>query len=89
VTEEARGEAEGRGRLCTVAVILYGTLALLLLVVPGAVSSRLDDFEPSPAVRAARATVDAVSHVSDALGLATLYKDLRARFLDSAGLQGD
>lgn len=88
MSDAAHDKPEGRGRLLTVAVILYCTLGLLLLVVPGAVSSRLDDFDPSPAVRAARATVDAVARVSDALGIGGAYRDLRARFLEAAGLQG-
>ncbi len=85
--EQAPTAAEGRRKLWTVAVVLYGTLALLLVAVPDGASSRLDDFEQTRLVRAAQATVAAVTHVSDALGVSTFFRAARARFLAAAGLE--
>ena len=85
-----RTKAAGdRSKLVTLAVILYGTLGLLALAMPDALSSRLDDLAPSPVVRAAQSSVAAIAVVSNALGIAAVYRAARAQFLATAGLQRD
>ncbi|MBV8565590.1 MAG: hypothetical protein JO366_12930 [Methylobacteriaceae bacterium] len=87
---DARTKIAGdRSRLLTLAAILYGTLGLLALAMPDALSSRLDDLTPSPLVRAAQSGVGSIAVVSNALGIAAVYRAARAQFLATAGLQRD
>jgi membrane protein YdbS with pleckstrin-like domain len=86
---EAASPIPPQKRLRTVAIIVYATFALLVLAIPDAISSRLDDLNPSPLVRAAQAAVGAVAQVSNTLGIAPVYRAARSRFLAATGLQQD
>ena len=74
------------GKLGNIAVIIYATLGMMLLAMPEEISSRLDDFTPTPPVRAAQAAIGAIASVSQALGISPAFKALRAGVLDFAGI---
>jgi hypothetical protein len=80
--EDASARAGARRPLRDAAFILYGSLALLFFAAPGAVGNRLDDFTPTPVVRAAQAIVAAVARVADATGAPRLFDAARAAFID-------
>jgi hypothetical protein len=69
------------------AIILYGTLVLLLLAMPDEILTRLDDFNPTPPVRVAQAIIGAIAGVSHALGLSTAFQAARAAVVALAGVQ--
>ena len=70
-----------------IAVIIYGTLVLLLLSMPDEILGRLDDFSPTLPVRAAQTIVGAIAGVSNALGIPPAFHAARSVVLTLAGVQ--
>ena len=87
--EEAAPPLPARSHnLWTVAWIVYGTLALLFVSMPNQVASRLDDLPSTSVVRGVQQATLAVAKGSDAVGIETFYRALRARFLAAAAIGG-
>jgi hypothetical protein len=78
----------GRGKLRTIAFVVYGTLFLLLLAMPEEIASRLDDLPDSAPVRVAQTTVGGIVRFSNWVGIAKVYRAARDRFVAAAGLGG-
>jgi hypothetical protein len=76
-----------RIKLWRIAIIIYGTLALLLLTMPDEILSRLDDFEPTLPVRTAQTIVGAIATVSNTLGIPPAFHAVRNAVLTLAGVQ--
>jgi hypothetical protein len=76
-----------QNKLRRIAIIIYGTLALLLLTMPDEILARLDDFNPTLPVRAAQTVVGAIAVVSNALGIPPAFHAVRNAIMTLAGVQ--
>jgi hypothetical protein len=71
--------------LCTTAVVIYGTLALLALAVPRGLVNWSKNFEPNAAQEALLRAAEAVQSVSQQIGADWPYRRGRAIFLNATG----
>jgi hypothetical protein len=71
--------------ILVVALVLYGTLALLVLTIPGSVVSWLQGFDRSGVQHAALTVAEAVESASDRAGLSAPYLHARKAFLEQIG----
>jgi hypothetical protein len=67
--------------LGTAVIVIYGASALLFLALPGAVSSWLDDLQPNLVVECAKSLVQPVEQISERIGSAYVYREIRGAFL--------
>jgi hypothetical protein len=70
--------------LRTAFIVIYGASALLLLALPGAVSSWLDEFQPNFVVECAKRLVEPVEQISECIGSAYVYREIHGAFLKLA-----
>ena len=81
-------DSGGRNPLPAAALIIYGTLLLLLITTPGSVVSWLQGLNSNAAQQRALRAAEAVQMVSDRIGLSPLYARAREAFLkDTEGHQ--
>jgi hypothetical protein len=71
--------------ILVVALVLYGTLALLLVTIPGSVVSWLQGLDSGGVQQAALAAAEAVESASDRAGLSAPYLRARKAFLEQIG----
>lgn len=67
------------------ALIVYGSLALLCLALPQQVADRLDDFEPNAAAHAGRVAAEGLAQVMARTGLPQVFAATRGAFMTMAG----
>jgi len=76
-----------RNPILATALIVYGTLFLLLATMPGSVVSRLQELNTSPVQQQALRAAEVVQRVSDRIGLSAPYLQARAAFLKETEAQ--
>ncbi len=86
-SEAMRGQ--GPHPVRTAAVIIYATLALLVLTIPQGLPNWLRDREESPAQQALLWAATGVEAVSQAIGLDVPYRRARAAFHAWTGREDD
>ena len=74
-------EPKAGNRLRIAAFVIYGTLGLLLVTIPGSVVDWLQGFDGSAVQRTALQAAQAVQRVSDSAGFSAPYIRLRTFFL--------
>jgi hypothetical protein len=62
-------------------IVIYCTIAILLLALPGPVADWLNDLPPNASVEICKSAVDAIEKVSEKIGLMQLYQDARGSFV--------
>ena len=67
------------------ALILYASLALLLLAMPRQIADRLDDFEPNPVAHAGKLAAEGVAKVMNPTGVPQVFARARKAFLSALG----
>jgi hypothetical protein len=70
--------------LKTAFITIYATIALLFLLLPGAVSNWLDELPPNPVVETAKTIVEPFEQLSERIGTAQIYREIRHAFLSLA-----
>jgi hypothetical protein len=81
---------QGGGRpVRTAAVIIYATLALLILTIPQSLPNWLRDREESPVQQVLLHAASGVQAASEAIGLDVPYRRARAAFRAWAGKEDD
>jgi hypothetical protein len=73
----------------TAAVVIYATLALLILTIPQSLPNWLRDMEENPPQQVLLHAAEAVQAVSQAVGLDVPYRHARAAFRAWAGKADD
>jgi hypothetical protein len=73
----------------TAAVVIYATLALLILTIPQSLPNWLRDMEESPAQQVLLQTASGVQAASQAVGLDIPYRRARAAFHAWTGKEDD
>ena len=89
--EHAQGNS-GQGTahaVCTAAVIVYATLALLIVTIPQSLPNWLRDMEENPAQQVLLRAAEAVQAASQAAGLDVPYRRARAAFRAWTGKEDD
>ena len=76
-----------RNPILATALIVYGTLFLLLATMPGSVVSWLQELNTSPVQQQALRAAEVVQRVSDRIGLSAPYLQARAAFLKETEAQ--
>ena len=67
------------------ALIIYATLALLLLAMPRQIADRLDDFEPNVFAHVAKVAAEGVAKAMDQTGAPQVFARARGAFLAALG----
>jgi hypothetical protein len=62
-------------------IVIYCTIAILLLALPGSVANWLGDLPPNTFVEICKSAVDTIEKVSEKIGLMQLYQDARGSFV--------
>jgi len=75
--------------LRTAAVVIYATLALLVLTIPQSLPNWLRDMEENPVQQALLRAASGVQAAAEAVGLAVPYRRARAAFHAWAGKEDD
>jgi hypothetical protein len=74
----------GATNLKTAFITIYAAIALLFLLLPGAVSNWLDELPPNVMVETAKKIVEPVEQLSERIGTAYVYREIRRGFLSLA-----
>jgi hypothetical protein len=93
MTDAGRAQAKsGQGAAPTVrtaAVIVYATLALLIVTIPQSLPNWLRDMEDNPAQQVLLRAAETVQAASQAVGLDVPYRRARAAFRAWSGKEDD
>jgi hypothetical protein len=73
----------------TAGVVIYGTLALLLIAIPQGLVNWLKDFNPGPAQEALLDGAESFAALSTRMGANAPYRWARTLFLDATGKNED
>jgi hypothetical protein len=73
----------------TAGVVIYGTLALLLIAIPQGLVNWLKDFNPGPAQEALLDGAETLAALSTHVGADAPYRWARKLFLDATGMNED
>lgn len=87
-TETTLGQGEARP-VCTAAVVIYATFALLILTIPQSLPNWLRDMEESPVQQVLLQAASGVQAASQAVGLDVPYRRARAAFHAWTGKEDD